>query len=619
MRYLPTLRNKRDGFFVILCLAVLMAVRAASPASANPGFFGGEGEHIVLTGKGNLVLREEKVLIRITPPFAFVEGIYSLCNPGRENTVEIGFPHARPHKPNEKMGLRKPRDFSVSVNDIPVQYRSALIKKEKNTWILKDEKGKVKKLGLPSQKAAPPGSSEHFWESIYSSEWYMWKTHFNEGEEKTIRCSYEYLLGGLDHFWSLSYMMKTGSTWSQSIKNVDMEADLSENTSLEYYTPPFKEKLASFYTRVKDDMDAMKADCTYNFLVGVSPPGFTIKGNTIVWHFENYKPVDDIWLRWGHPPLSATSVLENSFRYSADKAVDGDPATCWAEGVKGPGCGQRLRIPVKSRFSLLKGGPLSGVSILAGYGKSEEAFQANNRPRKVRLDFCRLSNRGVTRGFCVLRKSMELKDSIKWHDVEIGRFLCADGIALQIDSVYKGKKYDDTAISEVRPELLDLQVTASSSAGSQYLPENVFDAFSAFNSNGDLNTAWVEGVKGPGKGEWVKISWGKKKEVSAITIYPGYGKNRGGIPSGRLFFENNQLKVAYLEFSDNSRKKIAFPKRGSASYEADAFSFKPVMTSSVKLIIGEVYAGTKYDDTCVSDMEINPLKPGVYETVDECW
>gem|GEM_PF-2715143 len=609
--------SKRNLFTV--SFAVLLSLAVSLTVSANPGYFGGEGEHIVSTGKKSLILDKERVIITIAPPFARVEGVYHICNPEKESTVEIGFPHLGPQKTNEMLGSRKPQSFAVSVNDVPVKHTPVRVKKEKNVWMLTDDKGNaIRELSLPPRKTAPPGSSDNFWESIYSAYWYLWKVHFDAGEEKKIVCSYEHLLGGLDHFWSFFYKMKTGSTWSQSIKSVDIEVDLSENTSLDYHTPPFREKLASLYTRGRNDRESMMLDCTFNFLTQVSPPGFTLRGNTLVWHFENYKPVDDISLVWNHPPLSATSVLENSFRYAADKAVDGDPSTCWAEGVKDSGIGQRLRIPVKSRFSLMKTGPVSGVSLLAGYAKNEETFQNNNRPRKIRLDFCRLSTRGVTMGSCILRKTLELKDTAKWQHMELNRFFCADGLALQIDSVYRGTKFDDTAISELKPELMDVRVTASSCGGRQYLPENVFDAVSAFNSAGNLNTAWVEGAKGPGRGEWVKIDWGKRKEVSLVSIYPGYGKSEG-IGRDRLFFENNQLGTAILEFSDGSRKKIDFPRRSGEYYSGAAFTFAPVMTSSLKLIIREVYPGKKYDDTCISDIEINPPKAGAYKTVDECW
>lgn len=130
------------------------------------------------------------------------------------------------------------------------------------------------------------------------------------------------------------------------------------------------------------------------------------------------------------------------------------------------------------------------------------------------------------------------------------------------------------------------------------------DEYGAMNV-GDLDsrTAWVEGVKGDGIGESITLTLKKPIEVDQIGIIPGYTKSR------ELYFANNRvaevkividntytitksLEDEYLSFSPSSPKAYQMIDLGKYG--------KPVKT--IVITITKVYKGTKYDDTCISEI-----------------
>lgn len=122
-----------------------------------------------------------------------------------------------------------------------------------------------------------------------------------------------------------------------------------------------------------------------------------------------------------------------------------------------------------------------------------------------------------------------------------------------------------------------------------YEPGNVDDD--------DPGTAWVEGAKGHGVGEWIQVEFtGEFTEVpiSKIGIISGYAK-------GERFKQNNRIKKAQLVFSNGRRVSINLKDTAEMQY----FSFEPVLTDKVKLVIEDVYPGTKWDDTCISEIEFH--------------
>jgi hypothetical protein len=139
--------------------------------------------------------------------------------------------------------------------------------------------------------------------------------------------------------------------------------------------------------------------------------------------------------------------------HSAERLTDGKPGTAWCEGVEGDGQAELVVAQVDARKRL---------RIWAGYGKSAALHRANNRPRKVRVWVLAGRSLGAHQtgvGFGDLqplgRKVVELADRNGYQPLSLPRVAIPDEavtfVALEILSVYPGRKHRDTCVSEIQP------------------------------------------------------------------------------------------------------------------------------------------------------------------------
>ena len=151
---------------------------------------------------------------------------------------------------------------------------------------------------------------------------------------------------------------------------------------------------------------------------------------------------------------SATSALpaDRWGDYSASSAVDGDLATTWAEGVQGPGIGERIA------FSLPAGTHI--VRVAPGYG-TEAGFWKNNRVRRAKLSvFSGTQEWDTGWGFVSLRDEIITREFVfdevlALQDLQLGTTLEPKGReqffgVLEVLEVYKGTAYDDTCVAEIQ-------------------------------------------------------------------------------------------------------------------------------------------------------------------------
>jgi F5/8 type C domain len=120
-----------------------------------------------------------------------------------------------------------------------------------------------------------------------------------------------------------------------------------------------------------------------------------------------------------------------------------------------------------------------------------------------------------------------------------------------------------------------------------YYPANAMD--------GKRSTAWIEGVDGPGLGEWIRFDFDREITLHRILIQPGYFK------SPQIWAENNRLATLTAYFSDGTSRDLTFDDRLD-SQKVDVGSVK---TRWVKLVIKAVYHGTNpgsTDDTAISEV-----------------
>ncbi len=188
-----------------------------------------------------------------------------------------------------------------------------------------------------------------------------------------------------------------------------------------------------------------------------------------------------------------------------------------------------------------------------------------------------------------------------------------------------------------------------------YPPENLFD--------NDLSTAWVEGVKNYGRGESVLIM--TNKTVSSFSMVNGFAKsdrlysrnsrvkefkvsfvcglNAPGLVTENdyyLYFSKETMLKESVSVKDTMEKQI-FPLYDTEAYQDEliismlkSFAndypdfFKMILTelgieledytalpnmllimemygfTGLKLTISDVYPGSRYEDTCISELEL---------------
>ena len=112
-------------------------------------------------------------------------------------------------------------------------------------------------------------------------------------------------------------------------------------------------------------------------------------------------------------------------------------------------------------------------------------------------------------------------------------------------------------------------------------------------SDGDKDTAWVEGHSGDGVGEWVVISWQSERRLSGLRMVNGFAKTE------RLFELNSRIKKARLEFSSGPSLDVALR---DVAAEQQLTIDPSVRTRWIRLQILAVTAGSKYTDTAISEL-----------------
>lgn len=152
------------------------------------------------------------------------------------------------------------------------------------------------------------------------------------------------------------------------------------------------------------------------------------------------------------------------------------------------------------------------------------------------------------------------------------------------------------------------KITASSSLNEGtkiYSPENILAVYATSTYN-DHNqkwsnkiTPWVEGKKGDGIGEYIEFDIPAEIPYADIRILNGYVNPL----KPHLYKENNRIKKALIETDTEGKKEITFEDVPEFTQIA-----LPYRTKHFKLTILDVYPGTKYQDTCITAIEIGVVQ-----------
>jgi len=134
-----------------------------------------------------------------------------------------------------------------------------------------------------------------------------------------------------------------------------------------------------------------------------------------------------------------------------------------------------------------------------------------------------------------------------------------------------------------------LKITASASSIRLAVQSNTYYAANAI--DGKRSTAWIEGVEGPGIGEWIRFDFDREIVIHRILIQPGYFK------SPQIWTGNNRLAVLTAQFSDGSSRELTF----TDSMTSQKVDVGAIRTRWVRFVIKSVYYGTD-PDTALSEV-----------------
>jgi hypothetical protein len=134
-------------------------------------------------------------------------------------------------------------------------------------------------------------------------------------------------------------------------------------------------------------------------------------------------------------------------------------------------------------------------------------------------------------------------------------------------------------------------------------------------SDDDVRTAWVEGAKGYGIGEFVEFIFNyNAPRATSVTISNGYNKNAATWKNNSRVktlnvYENDKLLMAVNLADTRDLQQFDLPhpipnRKGEDGMSEYKENMPPVR---LRMMISEVYKGDKYEDTAISEITFSGL------------
>ncbi|MBD5507436.1 MAG: hypothetical protein HDR05_05180 [Lachnospiraceae bacterium] len=186
-------------------------------------------------------------------------------------------------------------------------------------------------------------------------------------------------------------------------------------------------------------------------------------------------------------------------------------------------------------------------------------------------------------------------DSASTEDIFTGNYEWTDNIQVVYESAKNAKEEKESILLN---DLYINTVFASSelmdSAGT-YTAEALFD--------GDRDTCWAEGVDGDGEGQYIEIYFSTPIYLTDIFLLNGYMKNED------VFNNNGKIDRVEFAFSDGYSFEMQLDEYTYQDIVEQSYSDwlkydSPIYTEYLKITILEASSGEKYDDICLSELEV---------------
>ncbi|GMO42644.1 MAG: hypothetical protein Pg6C_04220 [Treponemataceae bacterium] len=131
-------------------------------------------------------------------------------------------------------------------------------------------------------------------------------------------------------------------------------------------------------------------------------------------------------------------------------------------------------------------------------------------------------------------------------------------------------------------------------SASSTLKPGTRDSYGIDNIWDNTDLSWAEGAAGNGIGEWVRFNFSQSTPVAGFVLRNGYGNLD-------FYVRNNRVKSFTVIFDDGSAETV--PVKDSWEFEQYRFS-KTRTCKTIQFVIKEVYAGDRYDDTCIAELTL---------------
>jgi hypothetical protein len=276
-----------------------------------------------------------------------------------------------------------------------------------------------------------------------------------------------------------------------------------------------------------------------------------------------------------------SSYNANGVSYPAEAVKDGKAMTPWFEGDAGSGVGSWIEVDLGGTKNVTKIAVLPGDWSGAGWSKA-------NRPKELTLQWSDESTASWT-----------LTDSYEVQVFTPPKPVSTAKIRLKVAQIYNGSAFPDTAISEIL--VWDDQVdpafaSVTAVTASSTLPSDADGSYAASQAADNVrDTYWCEGGKtGDGAGEWLEF------KLDAATRLTGLSLCNGMCGSVDMLKKGNAPSRVTLQFSDGSTQAVDLK---AVMPLPQTIPLTPVTTTSVKMTIDAVRAGTEFPDTCVSEVQ----------------
>ncbi|HQQ22856.1 MAG TPA: hypothetical protein PLH15_03345 [Spirochaetota bacterium] len=398
------------------------------------------GGNVKMIKNDDVQMSDEIIIFHLYRDHYTVEVNYTFVNEGKSQEVVMGFPNSE-----GKWNTQSIMNFKAYEND-----------KELVVFRKNDSEKNVDKENMEEQR---------YYECS--------KLFFKEGEKKAIKNTYEQVYESEydSTFMAVNYILKTGSYWKKNIKSIKVFA------YFENITPEDLQKRFMYFTN-----DSLKSggEVVYNF--EVTPNKYKFENNILSMNLTDVEPDFDIRISFSalfyHNAEASSELKSKNEQYDAKNVIDNNLSTAWVEGVIGSGINENIKIDFAPYTA---GGKIEGstlinkIGIINGYSKDKDTFKSNNRVKKIRITYNYrlgedeiegrnsnpkekvLGSLGISEFNDQELRYKEkilgeylLKDKMEMQYIQLDEPLLASYIKITILDVYKGEKFNDTCISEVK-------------------------------------------------------------------------------------------------------------------------------------------------------------------------